>query len=134
MPQRETKICFKTRRREMNKKLYIGNLSQGVSEEDLKANFSSVGEVESVSVIKDKFTGTSKGFGFVEMATSEGAEEAIKKFNGGELDGKTIVVNEARPKKEMGAGGGRPGGSYSQNRGSGGGGGRPGGGPGRGRY
>jgi RNA recognition motif-containing protein len=136
MLQREMKISFKTRRREMNKKLYIGNLSQGVSEEDLKANFSSVGEVESVSVIKDKFTGTSKGFGFVEMATSEGAEEAIKKFNGGELDGKTIVVNEARPKKEMGAGGGgRPGGSYSQNRGPGGGGGRPGGGgPGRGRY
>jgi len=120
----------------MNKKLYIGNLSQGVSEEDLRANFSSVGDVQSVSIIKDKFTGVSKGFGFVEMATDEGAEEAIRKFNGGELDGKTIVVNEARPKKDMGSGG-RPGGSYSHNRGPGGG--RPGGsnrsgGPGRGRY
>jgi len=120
----------------MNKKLYIGNLSQGVSEEDLRVNFSSVGDVQSVSIIKDKFTGVSKGFGFVEMATTEGAEEAIKKFNGGELDGKTIVVNEARPKKDMGSGG-RPGGSYSQNRGPGSG--RPGGpgrsgGAGRGRY
>jgi len=121
----------------MSKKLYIGNLSQGVSEEDLRVNFSSIGGVRSVSIIKDKFTGTSKGFGFVEMETEEGAAEAIKKFNGGELDGKTIVVNEARPKGDAGSGG-RSGGSYSQNRGYGGGGGRPGGpgrfgGPGRGR-
>lgn len=122
----------------MSKKLYVGNLSQGVNEEDLRVNFTSVGVVRSVSIIKDKFTGTSKGFGFVEMENDAEAAEAIKKFNGGELDGKTIVVNEARPKNDTGSGG-RPGGSYSQNRGYGGGGGRPGGsgrsgGPGRGRY
>jgi RNA recognition motif-containing protein len=123
----------------MNKKLYIGNLSQSITEEDLKANFSSIGEVVSVSIIKDKFTGTSRGFGFVEMMTAEAAAEAIQKFNGGALDGMTIVVNEAREKtaadRER-----RPGGSYSQNRGPGGGrpgggfgGGRPGGGSGGGR-
>lgn len=114
----------------MNKKVYIGNLSQAITEEDLRANFSSVGEVLSVAIIKDKFTGASRGFGFVEMMTEEAAEEAIKKFNGGELDGKTLVVNEARAKTDAGRGR-RPGGSYSQNRGFGGG--RPGG-PGRGRY
>ena len=134
----------------MNKKLYVGNLSQAITEEDLRANFSSVGEVLSVNIIKDKFTGTSRGFGFVEMMTAEAAEEAIRKFNGGELDGMAIVVNEARVKTDTESGR-RPGGSYSQNRGPGGGrpgSGRPGGGgfggsrsgggksggPGRGRY
>jgi cold-inducible RNA-binding protein len=111
----------------MNKNLYVGNLSQKVTEEDLKNNFSEAGEVATVSVIKDKFSGVSRGFGFVEMATEEGAQEAIKKFNGGDLDGKTITVNEARPKTE----------STSPRRSSGGGGGgfRGGqGGGGRGRY
>jgi cold-inducible RNA-binding protein len=105
----------------MNKNLYVGNLSYKVSDEDLKSNFSEAGEVVTASIIKDKFTGQSKGFGFVEMKTEEGAAEAIKKFNGGTLDGKAITVNEARPKKEFGAGGGGP---------RGGGGGRPGGGGG----
>ena len=120
----------------MNKNLYVGNLSYKVSDEDLKSNFSEAGEVVSATIIKDKFSGQSKGFGFVEMKTEEGAAEAIKKFNGGTLDGKAITVNEARPKKEFGAGGGgprgggRPGGGGGFNRGgrSGGGGNRGGGG------
>lgn len=114
----------------MNKNLYVGNLSFKVTNEDLKTNFSEAGEVESASVIKDKFTGQSKGFGFVEMKTEEGATAAIQKFNGGTLDGKVITVNEARPKKEFGTGGGG-------NRGGGGGyrgGGNRGGGNRGGRY
>jgi len=122
----------------MNKNLYVGNLSYKVTDEDLKSNFSEAGEVATASIIKDKFTGQSKGFGFVEMKTEEGAAEAIKKFNGGMLDGKALTVNEARPKKEFGAGGGsrgggRPGGG-GFNRGGGGGnrgGGNRGGGGGR---
>ena len=94
----------------MNKNLYVGNLSFKVTDEDLRSNFSEAGEVASAAIIKDKFTGQSKGFGFVEMKTDEGAAEAIKKFNGGMLDGKAITVNEARPKKEFGSGGGNRGG------------------------
>ena len=94
----------------MNKNLYVGNLSFKVTNEVLKTNFSEAGEVESASVIKDKFTGQSKGFGFVEMKTEEGATAAIQKFNGGTLDGKVITVNEARPKKEFSGGGNRGGG------------------------
>ena len=109
----------------MNKNLYVGNLSYKVTDEDLKSNFSEAGEVATASIIKDKFTGQSKGFGFVEMKTEEGAAEAIKKFNGGMLDGKAITVNEARPKKEFGAGGGnRGGGGGGFNRGPRSGGGR----------
>lgn len=99
----------------MNKNLYVGNLSQNVTEEDLRNNFSEAGAVASVSIIKDKFSGVSRGFGFVEMQTEEGAQEAIKRFNGGELDGKTITVNEARPKPESGAR--RNGGGYRGGRG-----------------
>jgi cold-inducible RNA-binding protein len=87
---------------EMNKNLYIGNLSNEVTEEDLKSNFSEVGKVVSVTIIKDKYTGLTRGFGFVEMETEKDAQEAIKKFNGGELHGKVITVNEARPKREDG--------------------------------
>jgi RNA recognition motif-containing protein len=86
----------------MNKKLYIGNLSSNVTEDDLRANFSAAGKVLSVSIIKDRLTGLSKGFGFVEMATEDEAKEAIQKFNSGQLDEKTIIVSEARPKKERG--------------------------------
>jgi RNA recognition motif-containing protein len=96
----------------MNKNLYVGNLSFKVTDEDLKANFSEAGEVVSASVIKDRFTGQSKGFGFVEMKTEEGATAAIQKFNGGMLDGKAITVNEARPKKEFGSGNRGGGGGY----------------------
>ena len=98
----------------MNKNLYVGNLSFKLTDEDLKANFSEAGEVVSASVIKDKFTGQSKGFGFVEMKTEEGAAQAIEKFNGGTLDGKTIIVNEARPKKEFGSGDRNPGGNFGK--------------------
>jgi len=106
----------------MNKNLYVGNLSSKITDEDLKDNFSEAGEVASASIIKDKFTGMSKGFGFVEMKTEEGAQQAIQKFNGGMLDGKAITVNEARPKKEFGhgGGGGNRGGGFG-NRGGGGG-------------
>ncbi len=86
----------------MGKKLYIGNLSQKVTEEDLRKNFTEAGPVASVAIIKDRYSGLSRGFGFVEMESDEGAQEAIKKFNGGDLDGKTITVQEARPKKDMG--------------------------------
>ncbi|MHB8909166.1 MAG: RNA recognition motif domain-containing protein [Syntrophales bacterium] len=118
----------------MNKNLYVGNLSQKVTEDDLRNNFSEAGAVASVSIIKDKFSGVSRGFGFVEMETEEGAQEAIKKFNGGDLDGKTITVNEARPKTESsgprrdGGGRGPGGGGFRGGRGG------AGGGGGRGRY
>ena len=115
----------------MNKNLYVGNLSFKVTDEDLKTNFSEAGEVASASIIKDKFTGQSKGFGFVEMKTEEGATQAIQKFNGGMLDGKAITVNEARPKKDFGGGNRGGGGGYR----GGGGGNRGGGGGNRGgRY
>ena len=111
----------------MNKNLYVGNLSYKVTDDDLKTNFTEAGEVASASIIKDKFTGQSKGFGFVEMKTEEGATEAIKKFNGGMLDGKAITVNEARPKKEFSGGGGNRGGGGFNRGGRGGGGGNRGG-------
>jgi RNA recognition motif-containing protein len=101
----------------MNKKLYVGNLSYSITDDDLHANFSDAGEVASLSIIKDKFTGQSKGFGFVEMKTEEGAAEAIKRFHGGMLDGRAITVNEARPRESFGGNGGR----NSQHRNNGGG-------------
>jgi RNA recognition motif-containing protein len=112
----------------MNKNLYIGNLPAKVTEEDLKANFSEVGKVVTVNVIKDKFTGLSRGFGFVEMETEEAAKEAIQRFNGGQLLGNTITVNEARPKRDSEGGGPRReggrggGGGFRSGRGGGGGG------------
>ena len=106
----------------MNKTLYIGNLPNEITEQDLQANFAEAGQVVSVNIIKDKYTGLSRGFGFVEMGNAEEAQKAIRKFNGGELSGKVITVNEARPKNDSGGG---PGGDRS--RGSGFGGGRGGG-------
>src|SRR4030042_5513525 len=100
----------------MNKNLYVGNLSVEVTEEDLKANFGAIGKVLSVTLIKDKYTGLNRGFGFVEMETEKEAQEAIQKFNGGSLLGNTITVNEARPKKDQGdvrSGGNRGGGFRS---------------------
>ena len=120
----------------MNKSLYIGNLASEVTEDDLKTNFSEVGTVLSARIIKDKYSGTSKGFAFVEMETAEQAQEIIKRFNGGELCGKTIRVSEAKPKKDQGkpgrgsGRGGFGGGGY----GGGGGRGRSGSSGGRGRY
>jgi len=86
----------------MGKNLYVGNLANEVTEEDLKANFGEVGKVVSVNIIRDKYTSLSRGFGFVEMENDKDAQDAIQKFNGGQLRGKTLVVNEARPKKNQG--------------------------------
>ena len=108
----------------MTKKLFVGNLSFQTSEQDLNDLFAQVGKVESVSIITDRMTGRSKGFGFVEM-DNEAAENAITKFNGTDLDSRKLTVNEARPlvKKEFGGGGGG-GGRDSHGGGRGGGGGR----------
>lgn len=81
----------------MAKKLYVGGLSYDTTESTLKEKFSEAGTVESANVIADKMSGRSKGFGFVEMSSDEEAQKAIEMFNGKELDGRTITVNEARP-------------------------------------
>ncbi|MCL4393188.1 RNA-binding protein [Patescibacteria group bacterium] len=82
------------------KNLFIGGLPYALTRDELKDLFSQAGEVESATVIFDKITSKSKGYGFVEMATMEDAEKAIEMFNNKEVQGKTIVVNEARPRKE----------------------------------
>ena len=84
----------------MNNKLYVGNLSYSLTEEDLKKFFAEVGSVESATIITDKISGRSKGFGFVEMSSDEDAQKAIEAFDGKDLDGRNVVVNVARPKKE----------------------------------
>lgn len=81
----------------MAKKLYVGGLSYSTTEDTLKDLFSQAGATDSVSIIMDKMTGRSKGFGFVEMSSDEDAQKAIEMFNGKELDGRKITVNEARP-------------------------------------
>jgi RNA recognition motif-containing protein len=92
--------------------IYVGNLSYEVTEEDLKEAFEAFGAVETVKVIKDNYTGRSKGFGFVEMPAKDEAESAINELNDKELKGRTLKVNEARPRTENrggrgGYGGGR---------------------------
>lgn len=84
----------------MAKRLFIGSLPYSVTSSQLEELFSQVGKVVSLSLITDKFSGQSKGFAFVEMSTDEESNEAIKKFNNYELDGRKIVVNEARPKED----------------------------------
>jgi len=84
----------------MAKKLYVGGLSYQTTEDSLKAAFAAAGTVVSAVVIKDKFSGQSKGFGFVEMSTDEEANAAIEMWNEKELDGRTVRVNEARPMEE----------------------------------
>jgi len=84
----------------MNKKLFIGGINYKTSENTLNDSFSQAGEVVSAVIIKDRMTGRSKGFGFVEMATEEGAKAAIEMLNGKEIDGRKIAVNEARPMQE----------------------------------
>lgn len=93
----------------MPSKLYVGNLAYSVTSADLEALFAQVGKVESAAVITDKFSGQSKGFGFVEMADSNQAAQAIQQFNDTELKGRNIKVNEARPRESGGGGGGRGG-------------------------
>jgi RNA recognition motif-containing protein len=89
--------------------IYVGNLSDDVADENLRQAFESFGEVTSAKVIKDKYTGRSRGFGFVEMPTQSQAQTAIKSLNGKELLGKQISVNEARPRSNEGRSGGRGG-------------------------
>ncbi len=93
----------------MPSKLYVGNLAYSVANGDLEQLFSQAGKVESVAVIMDKFSGQSKGFGFVEMASAEEASAAIQRFNDTELKGRNIKVNEAKP-RESSFGGGNNGG------------------------
>ncbi|PJC47622.1 MAG: RNA-binding protein [Parcubacteria group bacterium CG_4_9_14_0_2_um_filter_35_11] len=83
----------------MAKKLYVGGLSYETTENTLKETFSKAGTVGSATIIIDKMSGRSKGFGFVEMSSDEEAQKAIEMFNGKELDGRTITVNEARPQE-----------------------------------
>jgi RNA recognition motif-containing protein len=90
--------------------IYVGNLSYELTEEDLKQAFEDFGQVESVSIIKDKYSGQSKGFGFVEMPAKAEAQSAIEALNGKELGGRMLKVNEARPRSERRQGGGRRGG------------------------
>jgi cold-inducible RNA-binding protein len=110
--------------------IYVGNISRDVTQTDLMDAFKTHGQVATVNIITDKFTGESRGFGFVEMPTKTEALAAIAGLNGKEFQGRTLTVNEARPRTE---GGGR--GGFDRDRGSGGGGGggrRPGGGGGGG--
>jgi len=100
----------------MGKKLYVGNLTYGVTDGDLQTMFAAHGTVQSAQVIMDRDTGRSKGFGFVEMGSDQEAQAAIAAMNGKELDGRALTVNEARPKTE-GGGGGR--GGYGGGRGGG---------------
>jgi len=105
----------------MGKKLYVGNLTYGVTDSDLQRMFEAHGTVQSAQVIMDRDTGRSKGFGFVEMGSDQEAQAAITALNGKEVDGRSLTVNEARPKTE---GGGGRGGSGGGRGGYGGGGGR----------
>jgi len=117
----------------MGNKLYVGNLSYSIRDDDLQQAFSQFGSVSSAKVMMDRDTGRSKGFGFVEMGSDAEAQSAISGMNGKDLDGRAVVVNEARPREERpgggGFGGGRSGGyGGSGGGGYGGGGGRSGGG------
>ena len=103
----------------MSMKLYVGNLSFQTSSDDLQQLFAQAGTVESASVVEDRDTGRSRGFGFVEMSSKEEGQKAIEQFNGKEVNGRNLNVNEAKPR---------------ENRGFGGGGNRGGGGGGRGGY
>jgi RNA recognition motif-containing protein len=104
----------------MGKKLYVGNLSYGVTDSDLEQMFAAHGTVQSAQVIMDRDNGRSKGFGFVEMGSDQEAQAAIAALNGKDSGGRSLTVNEAKPKTE----GGRGGGGFNRGGGYGGGGGR----------
>lgn len=108
--------------------IFVGNLSKDVTDDDLQNLFSSYGNIRSVKIIRDMFSGESKGFGFIEMPGLEEAKKAINELNTQELKGKKITVNEARPKNDDRRRGGGSGGHRGGNRGGGGGGNRGGGG------
>ncbi len=121
----------------MATKLYVGNLSYQTTDQQLHDLFSEAGNVSSAQVVTDRYTGQARGFGFVEMATEDEAQQAIAAINGRNVDGRALVVNESRPREGGGGGGGRSsggGGGYGGGgggRSSGGGGGYGGGGGGR---
>ena len=94
----------------MSTRLYVGNLNFRTTGDELRELFSQAGEVENATVVEDRDTGRSRGFGFVEMVTSEGAAAAVEQFNGKEFGGRALTVNEARPRVERGGGGGYGGG------------------------
>ena len=116
-------------RMEFGMRIYVGSLAESVTDETLRAAFAAYGEVASCDVITDRYTGQSRGFGFVEIRDNEGAQQAIRALDGSDLGGRTLRVNEARPRTENrggGGGGGGRGGDFGGggNRGGGGGGGR----------
>jgi RNA recognition motif-containing protein len=90
----------------MSTKLYVGNLAFQTTSDQLQTMFAQAGTVESVSLIEDRETGRSRGFGFVEMQTKEEGAAAIQQFNGKDLDGRALKVNEAKPREDRGGGGG----------------------------
>ena len=106
----------------MSTRLYVGNLNFRTTGDELREIFSQAGEVENATVVEDRDTGRSRGFGFVEMATAEGAAAAIEQFNGKELGGRNLTVNEARPRVERSGGGRGYGGGGDRGYGGGGGG------------
>ena len=127
------------------KNIFVGNLDFNTSEDELRQMFEVYGQVDRVSIMTDRDTGRSRGFGFVEMTSGEDGEKAIAALNGTQVNGRTLNINEARPKTERsgggGGGGGRDRGGYGGGggggrggRGGGGGGGRGGGGGGGGRW
>jgi RNA recognition motif-containing protein len=122
----------------MTNKLYVGNLAFTTSSQDLQELFAAAGTVESASVVEDRDTGRSRGFGFVEMSSQEEATKAIEQFNGKEVNGRSLTVNEAKPRENRAGGGGGRGGFGGGGGGRGGGGGyggnRSGGGGGGGGY
>ncbi len=129
--QHDSKLLLNTSRWERRRgntfmafKLYVGNLSFSTSSDDLQQLFAQVGAVESATVVEDRETGRSRGFGFVEMASKEEGEKAIEQFNGSDLNGRNLTVNEARPREDRGnrGGGGGGRGGYGGDRGGGGGG------------
>ena len=106
------------------KNIFVGNLSFNTNEDELRQMFESYGQVDRVSILTDRDTGRSRGFGFVEMSSNEDGEKAIAALNGSQLGGRTINVNEARPKVERGGGGGGGGRDRGDRGGRGGNGGR----------
>jgi RNA recognition motif-containing protein len=104
----------------MSMKLYVGNLAFATSSQDLQELFATAGTVESASVVEDRETGRSRGFGFVEMSTKEEGAAAISQFNGKEVNGRALNVNEAKPREPRSGGGGGRGG-FGGGRGGGGG-------------
>jgi cold-inducible RNA-binding protein len=111
------------------KNIFVGNLDFNTSEDELRNLFSAYGQVDRVSIMTDRDTGRSRGFGFVEMTNAEDGEKAIAALNGTQIGGRTLNVNEARPKAERAGGGGRDRGGPGGGRG-----GRGGGGGGRNRW